>query len=253
MEHSSFHTLKITIAGLFLLAAGLTAAYFFPWQQIKWGQLELAPSRLITVTGNATERQQNQVAQFSAGVSAVNDDKNNALEQVNQAMDKLVAEIKEFGIETSDIKTENVSVYQGEETYYEDGQPKQRPGQWRVNNSVTVILRNIDRASVLTQLLTKSGATNVYGPSFRLDTDSQPGDALLADAIDNARKKAEAMATASGGKLGKVISVTEGSAASQVYPLAMADGRGGGGGEAIEPGASTVSKQVTVAFELVTD
>jgi hypothetical protein len=239
------------VYGLLFFGLLLTAAYFFPWRNIRWGSVELAPPKLITVTGEATERQQNQIAQFTAGVSAVNDNKDRAVAEVNDAMNKLVAQIKEFGIEDKDIQTQNLSIFQGEETFYAEGQPKQRPGQWRVNNSVTITLRDITKAEALTKLLSDSGANNVYGPNFMVDTEQRPQDALLAQAIEDAKKKAEVMAAASGGALGAIISVSEGITPGFIGPVFTARLESGGGGAGpLEQGSSLVTKTVTVTFAL---
>jgi len=143
-----------------------------------------------------------------------------------------------------------MSVYQRQETYYDNGTPKSRPGQWDVNNTISVVLRDVDRAAAMADLLTKSGATNVYGPSFQLDTSKKATDALMADAIADAQVKAEAMAKASGTSLDRVISVTEGGSSNSIYPMyAKADGMGGGGAS-VEPGSTNVSKTVTVVWSL---
>lgn len=248
---STFSSTSLKAAfGLLFFSLVLAAAYFFPWRDVRWGSVELAPPKLITVTGEATERQQNQIAQFTAGVSAVNDNKDRAVAEVNEAMDKLVRQIKEFGVAEGDIQTQNLSIFQGEETYYADGQPKQRPGQWRVNNSVTITLRDITRAEALTKLLSDSGANSVYGPNFTMDTEKRPQDELLAQAIDDAKKKAEVMANASGGKLGAIISVSEGITPGFIGPVFTARLEAGGGGGPVEPGSSLVTKTVTVTFAL---
>ncbi len=250
MENSSSVLISV-LRGLLFIVILLAAAFFFPWRNINWGRVELSPPRLITVTGEASERQQNQVAQYTAGVSAVNDNKDKAVAEVNQAMSKLVTQIKEFSIEDKDIQTQNLSIYQGEETFYAEGQPKQRPGQWRVNNSVTITLRDINRAEALTKLLSDSGANNVYGPNFTIDSEKRPQDELLAQAIADARKKAEVMAAASGSGLGKIVSVSEGIAPGYVGPIfsARLDGAGGGASP-VEPGSSLVTKTVIVTFAL---
>jgi uncharacterized protein YggE len=71
-------------------------------------------------------------------------------------------------------------------------------------------------------------------------------------AIADAKVKAEAMAKASGATLGRVISVSEGmTSGGIIYPMAMKDGMGGGGGGAsLESGTSTVAKSVTVVWEI---
>ena len=241
-------------SNFFLRAAGIgvalfVIAYVFPWRHIQWGKMELVGTRSVTVIGTAQQRQENQIAQFSAGVSSINDDREKAIAQVNENMEKLVQAVKDFGIADEDIQTENVSVFQNEDTIFVEGAQRQRPGQWRVNNSVAIKLRDVTKAISLTEVLTKNGATNVYGPNFQLDSEQRPEDALLSEAIEDARQKAELAAVASGGSLGRVLNVMEAGAGSSI-PLYAAMERGGGGAGPIEPGTSTVSKTVTVTFEL---
>ena len=243
-DKSIFHIFIFTLTISVLLLAGF---YFIPWQNISWGKVELLPASTITVTGEAETKEKNQVASFTAGVSVINDNKDTAVAEVNQKIQSLITAVKTFGIAETDLKTQNLSVYQTEETYYEDGRQKQRPGQWRVSNNVEIKLRNVDQAGELANLLTQSGATNVYGPNFTLDDTKQQEIELLDEAIKNAQDKAARAAQASGKTLGKMINIAEG---SQTQPLLKSMmGAGGGGGE-MQPGTGTVYKTVTVTFEL---
>lgn len=239
---------QIIVFALFLGLILLVGAFILPWQLIKWGQIGIMPGETITVTGQAQTQQRNQIAQFSAGVSIVDDDKQKAVNEVNQRIETIIQKVKDFGVEEADIKTQNISVYQDEENYYKEGTEKSRPGQWRVSNTITITLRDIDKASALTDLLTESGANNIYGPNFSVDDTTEAEKVVLDEAIKNAQEKAEIMAKSSKRRLGKILSVTEG---SQQYRLPNETFAGLGGADAaIEPGSQTISKTVTVTFEL---
>jgi len=179
----------------------------------------------VTVLGSADTQTQNQIASFTAGVSNVNDDKNVAIETVNDQVATLIDSVKAFGIPEGNIQTQNLNIYQQEEL--EPGSSRVRPGQWRVSNEINIRLEEIDRASELANLLAESGATNVYGPNF----------------------KAEAIAASTGRSLGKVLNVVEAGSSNGVIPLARMDGFGGGG-TPIAPGSTQVNKTLTVTFEL---
>ena len=228
----------------------LAVLYFFPWKNITWGKLMMSPERTVTVTGYAESKEKNQIANFSAGVNAVKDSKDEAIKEVNDKITAITSTVKEFGVDASDIQTESLSVYQRQDSVWEGGLQKSKPGQWDVNNTVAITLREVDKAAGLADLLTRSGATNVYGPNFTLDTSKKAEDNLVSEAVADARVKAEAMASASGTELDKVISVVEGSNNGAVYPLYALDGRGGGGGASVEPGSTKVSKTVTVIWSL---
>lgn len=216
-----------------------------------WGRLTFVPPRTVTVVGEAKSQEKSQIAVFSAGVNAFNDDKNVAVNDVNKKVEAIIEAVKEFGVVAADIKTQSLNIYQNQEQYYDaDGRQKYRSGQWNVSNTVEIRLKDVDRASALAGVLTKSGANNVYGPNFTFDDTSEQATALLDAAFKNAKEKAAKVALSTGKKLGSVISVTEAGASAQQVPMYRMEGGGGGGGAAVEPGSGTVSKSVTVTFEI---
>jgi len=214
-----------------------------PWEHVNWGKISVLPASTITVSGEAKKDELPQIARFSASVTATNADKQTAINEVNSAMEKIIKSVKDFGIDTKDIQTQQVSVYQTKEDRLSV------KDVWQASNSISLKLRNIDQASALTDLLQQSNATNIYGPNYSLDDTTQAQADLLSKAIDNAREKAEKIAVASKRKLGKIITVSEGSAimpgpvfrAMSVTETVPAP---------LEPGTETVYKSVTVTFEL---
>lgn len=239
---------KIIIGSVILIAA----LYFLPWKNIDWGKISTVPVEMVTVNGQAQSVEKNQIASFSAGVSASNDVKETAVNEVNTKMTALVKAVKDFGVKEADIQTQNVSVYQGNIWYVDGGVSKSRKGQWTANNSVEITLRNVDQASQITDLLNASGATNVYGPNFQMDTSDTAETGLYAAAMKDAMNKADIIARAAGRKLGRVLVVNDnGSGNNVVYPM-MAAGIGLGGAvpAPVEPGSTTVTKNLTVSFEL---
>lgn len=233
------------------LVAILALLYFFPWKNITWGKIVMSPERVVTVTGYAESKEKNQIANYSAGVNAVKDNKDEAVKEVNDKIAAITQAVKDFGVDPSDIQTQSMSVYQRQDSVWDNGVQKSKPGQWDVNNTISVTLRDVEKAGAMADLLTKSGATNVYGPNFQLDTSKKAEDTLTADAIADAKVKADAMAKASGTSLGVIISVSEGSSGNAIYPLyAKTDGMGGGGGASLQPGSTSISKSVTVVWSL---
>jgi uncharacterized protein YggE len=94
-----------------------------------------------------------------------------------------------------------------------------------------------------------AGANSVYGPSLdRSDADELANQAL-ADAVADARQKAEALAKAADGSLGRVISVTEGGASAPPIPYAARESALATD-VPIEPGTQEIQASVTVVFEL---
>ncbi len=203
----------------------------------------------VTVTGRAEIQKLNEIAQFSAGVNAVYDKKEDAIDEVNTKMSDLISTVKKFGVSPKDIKTQNLNIYQNQESYYEDGRQKQRMGQWNVSNTLEITLRNVQRADELAKLLSESGANNIFGPSFSLDSKNINNTDVTALAVQDAKKKAETLVKSSGTKLGRILTIAE----REDDPYMYYKGGGGGGGGAnieTETGSTTVTKIVTVTFEL---
>lgn len=236
---------KIFSALIFSLALGLI---------VKFLPLTFTQQATITVTGEAKTDQTPQVARFSASVSVFNADKQTAVNEVNTKMEQLVKDIKIFGIDPKDIQTQSVSVNEisnEQEMMIYPPRPKQANG-WQASNSVTLILRNIDKASGLTNLLQSSGATDVSGPSFSLDDTAKIQTDLLAEAIADAKVKAEKAAVAGGRKLGKMITVSEGYSynPSPLFQSGGAKMDRAAADAPVEPGTERVSQTATVVFEL---
>jgi len=225
---------KFLLILLFFLGLGLL---------IKFVPFSLEPSASITVTGEAKLDLTSQIANFSAGVTATNEDKQTAINEVNTQMTKIIQAVKDFGIDEKDIQTQQVSVYQTKE------ERLSVKDVWQASNSISLKLRNIDQASTLADLLQQSNATNVYGPNYSLDDTTQAQADLLSKAIDNAREKAEKIAVASKRKLGQVITVSEGGTVMP-GPVFRAMSVAESVPTPVEPGSETVYKSVTVTFEL---
>ena len=68
------------------------------------------PPATLTITGEAKMDSLPQISSFNASVDVFNDDKDTAVNQVNTAMDKLITAVKEFGVASEDIQTQQVSV-----------------------------------------------------------------------------------------------------------------------------------------------
>jgi uncharacterized protein len=155
-------------------------------------------------------------------------------------MRRMIDALKEAGVRTEDIRTQSVSV---SPRYSPEG--KQLSG-FTAENSVSAKVPSA-RAGEIVDLAVENGATSTSGPSF----DVSDRDALyrkaLADAVREARKKAEAIGTAGGVSVGDVTRVVEGAeAGSPVFLEAAA--RDKATTTPVEPGQEEVQATLTVTF-----
>jgi uncharacterized protein len=246
--------IAIVIGAALISLAIFGSILALPKLRINWGRVSISSDSSVTVSGEAHGQLKSQIANFTAGVSATNKDKQTAVNEVNTKMATLTQAVKAFGIPEADIKTQSASVYQIQDGYYQDGTYHPRKGDWQASNDINITLRDLNRASELTDLLNTSGATNVYGPNFSVDDTNQIEMDLSQKAMLNARQKAEALAQASGKTVGDVITISETGSVSPIrpmYDMAASVGKGGGPVPApIEPGSTEISKSLTVTFEL---
>ncbi len=250
-DYSLKDLLRPIVFALFLAIFLLVGARLIPWSGVNWGQIEFGTAPTITVTGEAKLKQKSQIATFSAGVTVYNDDKQIAINEVNSKMTQTIEEVKKLGIDQKDIQTQQVSTYEQQDRLLLTYPEQIVPGKWLATNSISIILRNVDNASKLTDTLNRSGATEVTGPNFSLDPDQDNDSELMELAVKDAKQKAEKTAQAVGRKLGKVITVNEGFS-GPIYPMAfdLAKGSGREQSAPIEPGTQTATKTVNVVFEL---
>lgn len=226
--------MKFLVAALMLIAG----TWFTPWS---------SPRGTITVTGEAKEQIANQMARFNVNVTQTNKDKDTAVEAVNREMGEIIKAVKDFGIADKDLTTQNVSVYEIDQPEILIYPPRPRSGEkeWQASNSLEIILRDVNQASVLTDLLQGFPLAQVSGPNLDLD-DTRAAEAdVSVQAVQDARDKAEKIAAAAKRKLGKVIRVSEGDANQPLPVLERATSAA-----PIEAGSFELSKTVTVVFEL---
>lgn len=237
-------------SGIALLIILFLALFLLPIRKIEWGKLRFLERERVTVTGKAELREKNEVARFTVGVESSKNDKDEAIAEVSEKVEVLIKKIKKFGIKEEDLKSQNMSIYQDKYIDRDDEVQRRKDGQWRVNNSLEIVLREVDKSSELLSLLNSSEISNVYGPSFYLEDVDQNDEKLLEMAMDKAKEKAEILAKISDKKLGGVISIVEGNSQG-VYPVRSLEMNDfGGGAVSVEPGSSRVSRSITVVFEL---
>ncbi|WP_433935317.1 SIMPL domain-containing protein [Sorangium cellulosum] len=122
---------------------------------------------------------------------------------------------------------------------------------YRVSNTVTAVIRNLDQVGAVLDAVTAAGANNVWGVSFDLDK-TDPLEAQAREkAIADARARAEALARLQGVALGRVVAISEIIDSGPVHGrMAMASAAYGDAGTPVAPGEVQFSTQVKVVYAL---
>jgi uncharacterized protein len=177
----------------------------------------------ITVVGEAEVRVQPDMATVSVGVSHVAPTADDAMGMVSTTLTTVLAAVRARGIANSDIQTTGLSlqpIYRNRTP--NDETPPQITG-YRASNNVSVIVRDLTRASGVLDAALAAGANSIGGISFTLSDTETPRRQALAMATANAHAKAEAIASAAGVAITGVISISEESTTIPSPRLARAD------------------------------
>lgn len=169
---------------------------------------------------------------------------------------KVIDFVKSQGIDKKDIATTQLNIYP--EYDYSNG--KNEVKGYQASQTITVKVHGVDKSTdqvgKIIDGATTAGVNQIQGVSL----DFQDADNLRQDArkqaIDKAKQKAQELADQAGLKLGRIVSISEGT--NYGYPLPMASapmGMGGGSGDMksapnIQPGSQDITASITVTFEV---
>jgi hypothetical protein len=159
--------LHILLATPIVLAAAAFAGVGQP--DSARGQEPTSPARSITAAGVGTVTTVPDRAHFSFGVQAQSRTASQALEAAEAQLSRVVAALRAAGVAQADIQTDQLSL---SPRTSEDG--AQIVGYTAVS-SVSVRVRNLDRAGPVVDAAVGAGANQVYGPSLtRSDQNALP-------------------------------------------------------------------------------
>lgn len=231
-------TIRIALAALLVLAAAALAGIGRPEAA---GGASGEQREGITVTGVGHVDSVPDEAEFSLGITTKGGTAREALAANSDRMRRLIAALKAIGVAERDIKTQDVSIgpnYDGEAG----------PSGYSASNTVSVRIRDIDRAGAVLEAASQAGANNVYGPSLtRANREALEAQAL-EKAVENARKRAETLARAADVSLGRVTAIVE-TVDGGGYELFSARRAAGPESDVpIEKGTEEIAASVTVTF-----
>jgi uncharacterized protein len=203
--------------------------------------------RLITVSATGYAYAEPDRARISSGVASEADTARAALTANTNKMKEVVGALKEAGIDAKDIQTSNFSV-EPRYTNPQDGSPSKIDG-YRVSNQVTVLVRDVKAIGTLVDKLASVGANQIYGLTFEVSQAETLKDDARKEAVANARRRAELLATAAGAEVGEVVSIAEDVQFTGPRPMAMARSAKADSAP-VEAGTETLEARVTITWKL---
>lgn len=203
------------------------------------------PPPRITVTGTGVATAAPDVADVHAGVAREDASAARAMQQADAAMRKIVDAIRQHGVTTRDMQTTQYSL----QPVYDQFDGKSRLRGYRADNQVRVTVRDLARVGGLLDALVGAGANQIQGIGFRVDKPETYLDRARADAVADARRKAELYAKAAGVRVAGVLAIEEGGAMVPRPFVAMRAERMAADA-VIEPGEQELSASVSVTFQI---
>ncbi|HVP12579.1 MAG TPA: SIMPL domain-containing protein, partial [Phycisphaerae bacterium] len=156
------------------------------------------PTRTISVTGTATVKVVPDEVTLSIGVTSTNLSLETAKNEVDAAIKKVMAVVKEMQIEAKDVQTDRLSMRPKYQQFC--GAQSDRPDKppvfvgYCVSNDVCIILRDTSRCEQLITALLAAGVNTIDDVDFETSKLRQHRDKARLMAVQVAKEKAALIA-----------------------------------------------------------
>jgi len=230
----------LLMIGLFMSACGAPSAITVS-----------APAQIpqISASGSGLVHVVPDIAYVYIGVRSEGKSVADALKKNNQAANDIKDALMAQKVAEKDIQTSSFNVYP--QQYNAAGQAV--PTFYVVENTVYVTIRNLDDTGTILDLVANTGANSINGVYFDLFDKASAQAQARQMAVDEAKKQAAQIASLTGVKLGKLISINVYSSGA---PVAV-EGKGGGGAAMagssvpISTGQMSITADANLVYEIL--
>ena len=214
-----------------LLALFLLAATLYAFQSMRFIGSGVSATNTITVSGEGEIFAVPDIATFSVTIEERADTVEAAQETATEKSNDIIAYLKEQGIDEKDIRTADYSAYPRYEysericasnMYCPPGD--QVLAGYTVSQTLSVKVRDTDKAGGVLSGVGSRGASQVSGLSFTIDDEDELNLEVRGMAIDDARTKAAELAKQLNVRLIRVVGFSEN---GSYPPMPYAYGMGG--------------------------
>lgn len=200
----------------------------------------------VTVTGEASLNVTPDRAIVRAGVSSQGKTAREAMTINSKAMSAVLVALKESGIADADVQTSRLGL---DALRGGKDNPQQVTG-FQAANRVSIVVRDLNKIGDVLDKLVTAGANSISGVEFVVTDYSKLLDKVRADAVADAKRKAEIYVQAAGVGLGRPITIGEEGAPARPVMRRMA-APSSGAAVPISAGEEQISISVTVSYELM--
>jgi uncharacterized protein len=212
--------------------------------------IDISNDRWVEVSGEGSISVAPDFAEVTLGVTNTGKNAGDAVAANAQAANALVALIRSEGVAPADIQTSTVSV----SPMFSQSLPNQETAPtvtgYSVSNNVSVRIRDIPRLGALLDKAVTAGANSIYGIGFGHNNPSALLDKARPLAVADARRKAEIYAAAGGGRIGRLMVLTEEAGRQPPMAFSRAYTAAAVAPTPIEAGEDKLTVSVNARFEL---
>ena len=180
------------------------------------------PGQGIIVSGSGTASAEPDLALINLGVQVLSPSVGEALNTANTSLESILQVLANYNVDENDTQTRYFNI-NTQYDYSNDGAPE--VSGYQVTNELSVKVRNLDSLGEMITDVVEAGGdpVRVNGINFAIEDTTTLEDEALAQAVADAKARAERMAELSGVTLGDLVSVSQGGGgASPALPAAFA-------------------------------
>lgn len=218
----------------------------------------LNPARTVAVSASGKSFVKPDIAVLSFSVVTEGNDISKITDENNAKINKAIDLLKSQNIDPKDIQTSeyNLSPVYSQPVPLSSSAYSFVPkiSGYTLTQSVSVKVRDFSKISPVMGELPGLGINRISGVSFQIEDQEKYLSEARKEAFDNARKKAENIASENNFTLGNIINVSEYANQPYYYEKALSSGIGGvvspSAAPQIEPGSKEITLNVSVVYEI---
>ena len=212
----------------------------------------LAEGTTLSVTGNGTVLVESDLAIVTVGVQETSKDVLEAQSTVNEKIAAIKQALLDAGVEESEINTDSINIYAN----YDYSDNTEVIVGYTARNSLSVRTTDMDNVGSLIDAAFAAGANTLDNVQFTVQDDTQAREQALTMAVEDARRKADVLASAAGLQVASIERISEGgvsvydSMRNYAADTVMAAEESGGAGTLVQAALVSVDASVSMEFEL---
>lgn len=212
----------------------------------------LADGTALSVTGNGTVLVESDLAIVTVGVQETSKDVLAAQSTVNEKIAAIKQALLDAGVQESEINTDSINIYAN----YDYSDNTEVIVGYTARNSLSVRTTDMDNVGSLIDAAFAAGANTLDNVQFTVQDDTQAREQALTMAVEDARRKADVLASAAGLQVASIERISEGgvsvydSMRNYAADTVMAAEESGGAGTLVQAALVSVDASVSMEFEL---